>query len=77
MRSEHPAQTANESRGSAELGLGRLSGDPEAIGTKKPDALTTRTSGSFITFRRRMFGGSCGIRTYDQLVKSQLLYQLS
>ncbi|RMN06904.1 hypothetical protein ALQ65_01507 [Pseudomonas syringae pv. coriandricola] len=22
-------------------------------------------------------GGSCGIRTYDQLVKSQLLYQLS
>uniref|UniRef100_A0A653B8E3 Uncharacterized protein n=1 Tax=Ectopseudomonas oleovorans TaxID=301 RepID=A0A653B8E3_ECTOL len=23
------------------------------------------------------FGGSCRIRTYDQLVKSQLLYQLS
>ncbi len=24
-----------------------------------------------------MYGGSCRIRTYDQLVKSQLLYQLS
>ena len=24
-----------------------------------------------------LYGGSCGIRTYDQLVKSQLLYQLS
>ena len=29
-------------------------------------------------FNRGLFnGGSCGIRTYDQLVKSQLLYQLS
>jgi hypothetical protein len=28
----------------------------------------------FAAFRN---GGSCGIRTYDQLVKSQLLYQLS
>src|SRR5690606_7345365 len=26
---------------------------------------------------RRESGGSCRIRTYDQLVKSQLLYQLS
>ncbi len=24
-----------------------------------------------------LYGGSCRIRTYDQLVKSQLLYQLS
>ncbi len=32
-----------------------------------------------IRFQRTGFknGGSCGIRTYDQLVKSQLLYQLS
>jgi len=26
---------------------------------------------------KELCGGSCRIRTYDQLVKSQLLYQLS
>ena len=29
------------------------------------------------TYHHGENGGSCGIRTYDQLVKSQLLYQLS
>lgn len=37
--------------------------------TKKP----TFAGGLF----RLEYGGSCRIRTYDQLVKSQLLYQLS
>ena len=31
----------------------------------------------FSGFLRSEYGGSCRIRTYDQLVKSQLLYQLS
>ena len=34
-------------------------------------------SWAFQTFKNSKNGGSCGIRTYDQLVKSQLLYQLS
>ena len=41
-------------------------------GTKKPVDPEVHT-GCFDV----AYGGSCGIRTYDQLVKSQLLYQLS
>ncbi len=42
---------------------------------KNPEILTlVGLPDSSITAK---YGGSCGIRTYDQLVKSQLLYQLS
>ncbi len=45
--------------------------------TKKPENSFDQNFQAFLTFRGRKYGGSCGIRTYDQLVKSQLLYQLS
>jgi hypothetical protein len=44
---------------------------------KKPENSFNQNFQAFLTFLGRKYGGSCGIRTYDQLVKSQLLYQLS
>ncbi len=43
--------------------------------TKKPKALANFRF--FLASCEAKYGGSCRIRTYDQLVKSQLLYQLS
>ncbi len=42
---------------------------------KNPEILTYVGLPDFLNCYKN--GGSCGIRTYDQLVKSQLLYQLS
>ena len=42
---------------------------------KNPEILTFVGLPDFLNCYKN--GGSCGIRTYDQLVKSQLLYQLS
>ena len=44
-------------------------------GKKDPEILTFVGLPDFLNCYKN--GGSCGIRTYDQLVKSQLLYQLS
>ena len=47
----------------------------ESQAKKNPEILTFVGLPDFLN--RYKNGGSCGIRTYDQLVKSQLLYQLS
>ena len=43
----------------------------------KQKARSLNETAGFAWFRRTEYGGSCRIRTYDQLVKSQLLYRLS
>jgi hypothetical protein len=45
--------------------------------TKKPENSVNQNFQASHTFKEGQYGGSCRIRTYDQLVKSQLLYQLS
>ena len=50
-------------------------GGLESRAKKNPEILTFVGLPDFLNCYKN--GGSCGIRTYDQLVKSQLLYQLS
>ena len=76
----HVDQTCRRGLSSGEytIGLGNLRavrGRATLADKASPDFSRHKKSQSLDWLLR--FGGSCRIRTYDQLVKSQLLYQLS